>query len=80
MKLAFNIVFLIWLISLSIVVALLYRDHINSKYTAAAKEMTRKPGKGFLVPGNGFFAVRDKKRAIYNDDTKAYELELNDKS
>ena len=75
-----DIVILIWLISLSICIALFYKDYINQKYSDQAKEMTRKPGKGFVVPGSGFFAVRDKRRAIINDDQKAWTNEVDEQS
>ena len=69
------IIMFVWLISISICLALLYRDYVQFKYTDQAKEMVRKPGKGFLVPGSGFFAVRDKRKAVVNDDRRGYEIE-----
>lgn len=71
----FIIVIFIWLISLSVCMALFYRDYINFRYTKEAVEITRKPGKGFLVPGKGFFAVKDKRKATVNDDSRAWQLE-----
>ena len=74
----FNIIIIIlfiWHIVVSICLALLYRDYVQFKYTDKAKEIVRKPGKGFLVPGSGFFAVRDKRKAVINDDVKAFEIE-----
>lgn len=80
MNVLFNIVFIIWLIALSICIAFLYKDYINFKYTKQANEIVRKPGKGFLVPGSGFFAVRDKRKAVVNDDKKAWHNEVNEQS
>ena len=77
MNLYFNIIIICWLLSISICVFLVYRDMIRVRYTKEAKDIAAKPGKGFVVPGSGFFTIKEKKSAIVNDDGKAWKNEMN---
>ena len=74
---SFNIVFLLWLIALSVIIALIYRDVIRLRYTKDAKEIVNKPKKGFVVPGSGFFTIKEKRPALVNDDVKSWHNEVN---
>lgn len=73
----FNVVFIIWLVSLSVIIALLYRDMIRLRYTKEAKEIVNRPKMGFVVPGSGFFTIKEKRSAIVNDDVKSWHNEVN---
>ena len=75
----FNIVFIIWLIALSVIVALLYREYIRLRYSREAKEVVSKPKKSFVIPGSGYFTIKEKRKAICNDDNAAYRNELDNK-
>ena len=69
------IISFIWLIALTICLALFYRDYILFKFTDQAKEITKGKKKRFVIPGSGVFTLREKRKALVNDDSKAYELE-----
>ena len=75
----FNVVFIIWLISLSVMVAILYREYIRLRYSREAKEVISKPKKSFVIPGSGYFTIKEKRKPIVNDDSKAFRNELDNK-
>ena len=58
---------------------LLYKDYVHFKYSYEAKKLIKRPKKEYLLPGRGgIFTVKSKRRAIINDDSKAYLNEVND--
>ena len=73
----FELILLILSIQLTTIigVVIFYKDYINFKYAAQAKEIVNKPKKKFIIPGSGVFTIRDKRKAVINDDVKAFEIE-----
>ena len=56
---------------------LFYKDYVNFKYSKQANEMVSKPKTVYKIPGTGFFTTREKRKALVNNDEKAYIIEKN---
>ena len=69
------VVIFIWLIALTVCIALFYRDYVLLNATTQGKEIAKGKKKRFVIPGSGVFTLRDKRKATVNDDMRAFEIE-----
>ena len=74
------IIYVVWLLILSVCILLLWRDNMKRGFSDAAKRVVDAPAKEYVVPGKRFFTSRKKIKATINDDMKAWREENKENS
>ena len=74
------IIYVVWLLILSVCILLLWRENMKRGFSDAAKQVVEAPERTYVVPGKRFFTSRKKIKATINDDMKAWREENKENS